>query len=161
MYYQNLTNMKLTSWIRSNDVKKLDEWLIRVPNRNRNNLNFLKFSIDADINEEIAFNLFIGATREDTKVLQLNYNIVTDDRMHSLGIYKTRKSIPKTILNYDSGKEVVIKDSNIEVRFKIIAFPTQTLSVTNKKNVYREPSFSTMESVKKFSTYNQMADMFE
>lgn len=160
MYYQSLTNMKLNSWIRKSDIKKLDEWLIRVPYRNRNNLNFLKFSIDEDIHEEIAFNLFISATKEESKVLQITYNVVTDDRMQSLGVYESRKSIPLSIFNYDSGEKVVVKDSNIEVRFKIIAFPTQTLSVNEKKSVQNEPLFSTVESVKKYLTQSEMNDIF-
>lgn len=153
-------NMKLGNWIRNSDVKKLDEWLIRVPYRNRNNLNFLQFSLDADINEEIAFHLFVGATKKETEVLQISYNVVTDDRMQSLGVYDSKKNIPRAILNYDSGEKVIIKDSNIEVKFKIITSPTQALSVTNNISDKNEVSAPTMESVKNYYTQTEMNDIF-
>lgn len=160
MYYQNLMNMKPNSWIRNSDIKKLDEWLIRVPYRNRNNLNFLQFSLDTDINEEIALHLFIGATKKESKVLEINYNVVTDDRMQSLGVFEFKRNIPRTIFDYDSGEEVIIKESNIEVKFKIIAFPTQTLSIINNKSKKVELASPTIESVKEFCSQIEMNDFF-
>lgn len=161
MYYQNLINMKQNSMIRNREIQLLDEWLIRVPYRNRNSLNFMQFSIDEDINEEIALSLFISATRADVEVLSLYYNVVTDDRMQSLGIYASKNEIPEVIYDYDSGEEVVVKDSNIEIRFKLTAFPTQALSVTNEKRKAEEASFATMESVKRYYNHNQMSSIFK
>lgn len=160
MYYQNLTNMKLDRWIRKSDVKKLDEWLIRVPYRNRHNLNFLNFSIDKDINEEIALRLFMSATTNETKVLELTYNIVTDDRMQSLGVYQQRDKVPARIYDYDLNKYIEIKDSNIELRFKLIALPTKTFSIsdTPKKKVYPTP---TLESAKGILNHEEFSTIFK
>lgn len=160
MYYQNLMNMKQNNSIRNSDIKELDEWLIRIPYRNRNNLNFLQFSLDTDINEEIALRLFMGATKKESKVLEINYNVVTDDRMQSLGVFESARAIPEIIFDYDSGKEVTIKDSNIEVKFKIIAFPTQTLSVENKSKKIDLP-IPTIESVKKIMSQVEMHEYFD
>lgn len=52
-------NMKKNRVYRNRDIEIFDEWLARIPYRNRHNLNYLQFSLDEDINEEIALHLFL------------------------------------------------------------------------------------------------------
>lgn len=161
MYYQSLMNMKQDNRIRRREIKLLDEWLIRVPNRNRNSLNFLQFSIDEDINEEIAFHLFIAATQKGVEVLRIYYNVVTNDRMHSLGVFDSKSEIPKEIHDYNSGEAILVKDSNIEVRFQLSAFPVRTLSIINEPKKEKKVSIPTIESVKSYLNHHEMSSIFK
>lgn len=133
MYFENLKNIKTNNWIRKSDIVKLDEWLARIPYRNRGNLNFLKFSIDEDINEDIAFELFIKASQKHINILNISYNVVTDDKMHNLGVFDTFDDIPSKIFSYEFNKDIKIKDSNIEIRFKLIAHPSETPAISPSK----------------------------
>lgn len=161
MYYPNLMNMKQDHWVRKRDVKLLDEWLIKTPYRNRKNINFLKFSVDEDISEELALRLFIKATDKKVKVLNLYYNVVTDDKMHHLGKYSSVKAIPEFIHDYNSGRDIVVNESNIEVKFEIIDFP-ETLSLKeNKSSKKKDIRFPTMEDIQSYMNHEEMIKLFK
>ena len=133
MYFENLRNIKINNWIRKSDIVKLDEWLARIPYRYKNNLDFLKFSIDQDINPDIALRLFVEATKKDVEVLEITYDVVTDDKVHSLGVYNDISNIPKKIFSYEFNKEIEITDSNIEITFQLVARPSETPAISPSK----------------------------
>lgn len=161
MYYPNLMNMNKNHWIRKREIKLLDEWLVRIPYRNRKNINFLNFSIDEDINEELALRLFIGATEESVRVLNLYYNVVTDNKMHHLKRFTSKKDIPKTIYDYDSENEILVKDSNIEVRFEVIDFPKNTFSADSEAHKKVAGRLPTVENVKSFLNHEEFNSIFK
>lgn len=161
MYYPNLMNMKKNRVYRNRDIEIFDEWLARIPYRNRHNLNYLQFSLDEDINEEIALHLFLDATNDRINILEIYYNVVSDDRMDSLGLYSYKREIPEEIYYPEKNEMMKVKDSNIEVKFKLIAFPASTPS-DNKGIIMkkRKAVSPTMEGVKKNNNYSSMMNQF-
>ena len=44
MFYEELRDIEVTEYITERDIKKLDEWLVRTPMRNRKNLKSDSFA---------------------------------------------------------------------------------------------------------------------
>ncbi|ECR2367023.1 hypothetical protein ACR3SY_001606 [Listeria monocytogenes] len=112
------------------EINKLDEWLVSIPNRNKRSLNPLQFSIDRELREEIAINIFQYASSKEIKVLKKNFKVFSDDRMTILGSYNLYTDIPDKIYDEESNTFINVLDINIDITFELIAFPICQPSVS-------------------------------
>ncbi|ODJ63042.1 hypothetical protein BFR35_09875 [Brochothrix thermosphacta] len=122
MYYQNMENLK-NNQFNEREIRLLDEWLACIPLRNRNNLNPLSFSLDMDVNETRAVELFVKLTEENISILDVNYNVLSRDKLFFIDSYKKYNDIPKIIYDFNLNTDIDVDDSMVEIVFSLVAFP--------------------------------------
>lgn len=154
MYFRNLVNLREKRYS-DLEIKTLDEWLVRSPYRNRENLNPLKFSLDSGIWEERSVELFFSATEEEVKVLEFYIDVVTSDRMTVLGTFKSLSEIPPSIVNPETNEMIQVNDRNIEISFKLIDFPS---SLPEVKSVQKDKKVQNLQ-LSGINTYNHCDDI--
>lgn len=130
MFYEELRDIEVTEYITERDIKKLDEWLVRTPMRNRKNLKSDSFAEAEGVEKGKALGIFLEAYK--VNVLGVRFQVI-DSKRNVLGEYSELKEVPKVIYNKEN-KKVEVNGDNTLILFSLKARSTQVPSV--KKGIF-------------------------
>lgn len=131
MYFPILRNLEEKYCLDRDLINKFDTWLgIRRP-AVRNYLNPNQFSLDTDIDENLAFDLFELSTDEEFNILSMRFVIFLDDSLDLQKTYNKVAEIPNFIEFND--ETIEINDSMVKIIFSLKKTPAHPPVLTDLK----------------------------
>lgn len=143
MYYQSLNILKegklsleIDDNILNDTLSKLDSWLISLNGYNVHRINPRKFSIDKNVNLQIAKTVFLAGVH--SKIFDIYFEVRSDDNeyLQTLNYREYSKVIEgeKTFLySIIEDREIEISEHNIHIWFDLLIEPTFEPSFLIKK----------------------------
>lgn len=133
MYFPILKDIQAKYNITSDDIiRKFDVWLgVRRPAVWKY-LNPNQFSLDTDINNKMAFDLFDISTDPEFQLLEARYVVEIDTSSDLIKTYKNLEDIPKSIEIEET--EVEITDQMVRIYFSLLKPPSSPPELTDLEN---------------------------
>lgn len=159
LYFQNLINLKDSKKFSDREIERLDYWLVSMPDRATHRLNPIQFSIDCEVRQETAIEMFYDLC--ELNMLKERFEVVSNDGVSYSKYFENESEIPKIIysqLFHEPGFQMVEK-KNINIFFKLIAIPDsqpEYYSRTPRKKVQAPPlNASEFNSGKRFLRFEE------